>query len=74
MTKWKPTPGQSIRYWHPRNGGWYHGTLIKMGRKWATVQPWVPKNSRHHRVPVMNVERATWVAREGSHELVLNTE
>jgi len=48
-----------IRYWHPRKGGWYHAVLIKVGRKWATVQDYWPSPKRH-RIPIADVKEALW--------------
>lgn len=57
MTKWKPTPNTIVRYWHPRNGGWYHGSIIKTGYKWATLRPLGKDKTK--RVHVKDIEPAT---------------
>jgi len=46
-----------IRYWHPRKGGWYHGRLVKAGRKWAWVRPLQAASSKM-RVPVGSIEKS----------------
>lgn len=52
MSTQKPTT-TIIRYWHPRLGGWYHATIIRIGRKWAVVAEL--RNGQRHRVPVNDV-------------------
>lgn len=53
------TEQEYIRYWHPRKGGWYQAKLVRLGRKWATLQDyWPGSNPRRYRVPVANVKAA----------------
>lgn len=66
MPKQKPTfkLHSIIRYWHPRKGGWYHATLVRIGSKWAMVEPLAAHNgiiiggATRKRVPVSNVAEA----------------
>ena len=59
-TKTKLTPGKTITYRNPKNGGLYHATLVKLGRKWATVMDyWPAANPKRRRVPVGDVQLAT---------------
>ena len=60
----KATPGDVIRYWHPRKGGWYHALLVKQGRKWATVEPMIQHNGvlvgpfKRRRIAVADIREA----------------
>jgi hypothetical protein len=59
MSKQKPTK-EIIRYWHPRLGGWYHGTVtatfLRKLREWHTVKPLAPKGAHNVNVPATDVQ------------------
>jgi hypothetical protein len=52
------SPGQLVRYWHPRHGGWHHAVLLRLGPKWATLRDCSPDSHRRPwRMRAADIER-----------------